>query len=258
MRFSQPSYESQGRSRLPWLTLLLSGLVAAVYLLLGPAPPGLLFDHDRVAQGEVWRLLTGHLVHSDTAHLAWNLAALVILGSLLEWRVGCRAWSYLGLFVTAALAIDGWLWWLQPELRIYCGLSGVLNTLYAALAALLWQETRHPLFPLAILCNLAKIALEAANGGALLPTTTWSSVPGAHVAGMAAGLIFVWVVANDISVGRRITRSSNRMGRRVATWWSSQTSAKNAPERAFEITSPNDLVMTLRTAPDTASRYQRW
>ena len=80
MRVGQAPQGSQGSGRLPWLTLLLSGLVAALYLLLGPAPPRLVFDHARVAQGEVWRLLSGHLVHSDAAHLAWNLAAFVILG----------------------------------------------------------------------------------------------------------------------------------------------------------------------------------
>jgi rhomboid family GlyGly-CTERM serine protease len=195
MRSGQAPHGSQGSGRLPWLTLLLSGLVVALYLLLGPAPPGLVFDHARVAQGEVWRLLSAHLVHSDAAHLAWNLAAFVILGVLLEWRAGCRGWAFLGLLVAAALAVDAWLWWLQPDLRIYCGLSGVLNALYAALAALLWLETRHPLFPLALLGDLAKIAVEAANGGALLPTTTWSAVPGAHLAGIVAGLIFVSLVA---------------------------------------------------------------
>jgi rhomboid family GlyGly-CTERM serine protease len=189
------SLVSQGSLRLPWLTLLLSGVVAALYLLLGPAPAGLLFDRDLVADGELWRLVTGHLVHSDPAHLAWNLAALVILGGLLEWRAGLRGWAFVGLFLAASLAIDAWLWWLAPDLRVYCGLSGVLNGLYVALAALLWQETRHPLFPLAVFGDAAKIAVEAIHGGALLPTTSWSSVPGAHLAGLAAGLIFVMLLA---------------------------------------------------------------
>lgn len=213
-------------STLPWFTLLLAGAAVLIYLVAGPAPAGLLFDRAALANGEVWRLLTGHLVHSDPAHLAWNLAALVPLGALLELRAGCRGWRYPGLLAIGAFVVDAWLWWLEPDLALYCGLSGLLNSFFAALAISLWRETRHPAFLLALAGGLAKIAVEAANGAALLPTTTWSSVPGAHVAGMAAGLIFVWVVANDISVGRRITRSSNRMGRRVATWWSAQTSAK--------------------------------
>ncbi len=226
MRVGQAPHGSQGSGRLPWLTLLLSGLVVALYLLLGPAPPGLVFDHARVAQGEVWRLLSAHLVHSDAAHLAWNLAAFVILGALLEWRAGCRGWAYLGLLVTAALAVDAWLWWLQPDLWIYCGLSGVLNALYAALAALLWLETRHPLFALALLGDLTKIAVETANGGALLPTTTWSAVPGAHLAGIVAGLIFVSLVAARDNSLRRTgaalhssgfsPMSQNPISRRVA------------------------------------------
>ena len=124
---------------------------------------------------------------------------------------GAGGWAYLGLLVAAALAVDAWLWWLQPDLRIYCGLSGVLNALYAALVALLWLETRHPLFPLALLGDLAKITVEAANGGALLPTTAWSAVPGAHLAGIVAGLIFVsLVVARDNSLRRAALAPNGR------------------------------------------------
>ena len=64
-------------SNLPWFTLLLAGAAVLIYLVAGPAPAGLLFDRAALANGEVWRLLTGHLVHSDPAHLAWNLAEKV-------------------------------------------------------------------------------------------------------------------------------------------------------------------------------------
>ena len=69
----------------------------------------------------------------------------------------------------------------------YCGLSGALNALYAALALALWRETRSPLALLLILGDLAKIAFELNQGGALLPTSSWAAVPGAHLAGLVAG-----------------------------------------------------------------------
>ncbi len=184
------SARDQGGLRLPWFTLLLAGAAVVIYAIAGPAPAGLLFDRAALARGEVWRLLTAHLVHSDRAHLAWNLAALVPLGALLELRAGCRGWRYLGVLAIGAFAVDAWLWWLEPDLALYCGLSGILNSLFAALAVTLWRETRHPAFLLALAGNLVKIAVEAANGAALLPTTIWASVPGAHLAGLAAGLAF--------------------------------------------------------------------
>jgi rhomboid family GlyGly-CTERM serine protease len=183
--------ESQGGFRPPWLTLSLTVLVAALYAAAGPTPEALLFDRQAIAAGEVWRLLTGHLVHADAAHLCWNLAALVPIGALLEQRADCRGWTWAGLFLAGVLAVDAWLLALAPGVPVYCGVSGVLNALYGALALLLWRRSGQILFLVAVLCDLAKIVLEAAGGGAILPTGGWTSVPGVHLAGLAAGLAFV-------------------------------------------------------------------
>lgn len=187
MSLARQGDESQGGLRLPWLTLASGAGLVLLYGLFGPAPERLIFDRDAIAAGQLWRLVTGHLVHSDPAHLVWNLAALGLLGTLYELR---REPSALGTFaplLAGAAAVDLWLWWLEPGWARYCGLSGALNALYAALALLLWRETRSPLALLLLLGDLAKIALEAAQGGALLPTSSWTAVPGAHLAGLAAG-----------------------------------------------------------------------
>lgn len=173
----------------PRLTLCLGAAIGAVYLLLGPAPAGLMLERQAVANGEIWRLLTGHLVHADDAHLSWNLGAFLVLSGLYELQERPGPGRYFGLIAAGALAIDAWFWWLQPGLPVYCGLSGVLNSFFAVLAVLLWRRTRHPAIALAGLAAIAKIAVEAALGAALLPTTTWTAVPGAHAAGFAAGLL---------------------------------------------------------------------
>lgn len=191
-------------SALPWFTLLLVGAVVLIYLVAGPAPAGLLFDRAALADGEVWRLLTGHLIHSDRAHLAWNLAGLVPLGALLELRAGCHGWRYLGLLAIGTLVVDAWLWWLEPDLALYCGLSGLLNSLFAALAVSLWRETQHPVFLLALAGDLAKIAVEVANGSTLLATTSWAAVPGTHLAGLAAGLVFALLQNRQAARTRRL------------------------------------------------------
>lgn len=173
----------------PRLTLCLGAAIGAVYLLLGPAPAGLMLERQAVANGEIWRLLTGHLVHADDAHLSWNLGAFLVLSGLYELQERPGPGRYFGLIAAGALAIDAWFWWLQPGLPVYCGLSGVLNSFFAVLAVLLWRRTRHPAIALAGLAAIAKIAVEAALGAPLLPTTTWTAVPGAHAAGFAAGLL---------------------------------------------------------------------
>ena len=176
--------------KLPWLTLFLGLGVGALFLISGPAPEAWLYDRAAIANGELWRLVTGHLVHSDAAHLAWNLGAFVILGALAETRLGLRPLPLLGLLLGAATAIDLWLWWLEPGMLRYCGLSGLLNGLLAAAAIGLWRRTGSPVFLLLLIGDLAKIGLEAGLGGALLPTSglAWGAVPGAHLAGLAAGM----------------------------------------------------------------------
>ncbi len=173
----------------PRLTLCLGVVMAAAYLLLGPAPAGLMLERQAVANGEIWRLLTGHLVHADNAHLSWNLGAFLVLSGLYELQERPGPGRYFGLIAAGALAIDAWFWWLQPGLPVYCGLSGVLNGFFAVLAVFLWRRTRHPAIALAGLAAIAKIAVEAGLGAPLLPTTTWTAVPGAHAAGFAAGLL---------------------------------------------------------------------
>ncbi len=173
----------------PRLTLCLGAVMAAVYLLLGPAPAGLMLERQGVADGEIWRLFTGHLVHADTAHLSWNLGAFLVLSGLYELQERPGPGRYFGLLAAGALAVDAWFWWLQPGLPVYCGLSGVLNSFFAVLAVVLWRRTRHPAIVLAGLAAIAKIAVEVSLGASLLPTTTWTAVPGAHAAGFAAGLL---------------------------------------------------------------------
>ena len=61
------------------MALLLSGLVAALFAVTGPAPAEWVYDRDAIAAGEAWRLLSSHLSHSDLEHLLLNLLGLVTL-----------------------------------------------------------------------------------------------------------------------------------------------------------------------------------
>jgi len=75
-----------GRITLPWRSLLLGADAVFAYLVLGAAPGAWVFDRVAIAQGEWWRLVTAHWVHSDPAHAGWDVAALLLLGALFEAR----------------------------------------------------------------------------------------------------------------------------------------------------------------------------
>ena len=179
---------SHGNRRLPWLTLGLAGLIAALFLAAGPLPEALLYDRAAIGRAEIWRLATGHLIHSDFDHLGWNLAALMILGGLVETTPGLgRAGLLLALSI-GTVAVTATLWWAMPELDRYCGLSGVLNAVYVVLLAGEWRRSGSPILLILLAAGAAKIGVETVAGGALFTDPFWPSVPAAHLAGYLAGL----------------------------------------------------------------------
>lgn len=175
-----------GSIALPWLTLALAAMAILLYLLCGPSPADWVFDRAAIAEGEWWRLITAHWVHSDSAHAGWDIGALLLFGAVFEKRLQWRL--PLGLLL-ASVAVAAWIWWGLPDLRYYCGLSGILNGLLVMGLASLWRDLRHPLILATGLVAVIKIALEVHLGQALLTQTAWMSVPSAHAAGFASGLL---------------------------------------------------------------------
>ena len=188
---------------LPWRSLLLAGLAAGFYLAAGPAPEFWVYARQGLADGQLWRMLSGHLVHSDPAHLGWDLGALLLLGWAFEPLLRQRFWPLLGV---AALAIDAGLWFGLPGLAGYCGLSGLLNALLAAGLWRLWrQHGPHPLVAVIALLSLLKPLWELGAGRALFTDTLWPSLPEAHLLGLAAGLgyaLWIWPETAGARIGR--------------------------------------------------------
>lgn len=84
----------------------------------------LIYDRTAVIRGELWRLMTGNLVHLSTSHLAYDLAAFMISGTIIEIR-GYRYFAML-CFLTAMM-IGVAILAFEPALHYYGGLSGVVT-----------------------------------------------------------------------------------------------------------------------------------
>ncbi len=183
---------NRGAAQWPLISLALSGVAVLIYV---AAPETttrfdlLVLDH---SEPRWWPWLTAHFLHTDGAHLGWNLVAFLCMGSLGE--PGHRVRYTLSILLGIA-AVDSWFAWSAHGLRYYCGLSGVLNTVL--LATLYGQrDTIAPrwLIVFALLVAL-KIAWEWHSGIALLTHTQWPPAAGAHIAGYAAGVVFVALCA---------------------------------------------------------------
>lgn len=173
----------------PYLTVILSLASCALLLLPSQFQAALYFNYELILQGEYWRLISGHWVHADTNHLLWNIAGLVILGAIIERRSRSLLLSSLLL---GSLCVD--LLLLSPfsSIQVYIGLSGVLNTLMAAVLPIYWRETRSPIVIVTGLLCLAKIVLEMQSGQSLFSDISWPPYALAHLAGFSGAVVLLF------------------------------------------------------------------
>ena len=176
----------------PWLLLCGVGLAGSLGLALAGRPLMAWLDWQPAAwPAQPWRLWTAAFVHWSPLHLTMNAAA----AALLAW-LGWRAQATRGDALAWALAWPcthlGLL--LQPELRHYGGLSGVLHAGVAILALRLLGHAgagRPRWVGGLLLAGLAaKLLLEAPWQLALrpLPEAGFAVAPLAHATGAVAGV----------------------------------------------------------------------
>lgn len=81
------------------------------------------YSRSALAERELWRLLSGHLVHFSWTHLASDSAAFCLLGMLVERQEG-RA-TFAVLLSVLALGTSIALWFCVPDLAYYGGISAL-------------------------------------------------------------------------------------------------------------------------------------
>ena len=83
------------------------------------------YDRHAIADGQLWRLISGHLAHLGWSHFALNAAGMLLVFYLLGQRFTPLVW--LLAIVVIILGIDLAFWTLEPQLIWYVGLSGLLH-----------------------------------------------------------------------------------------------------------------------------------
>lgn len=171
---------------LPWRTCLLTLLSIGLFMIFGSAPDILVYKQETISNGELWRLFSGHWVHSDLQHAQWDIAALLILGSLFEQTLRRQLFSVLML---SCLIISISIIVFMPGLMAYCGLSGILNSLFSYGILQLWKSSRSAPLLLILLAGFLKNLIELHSHEAIFTDTLWPSVPEAHLLGLLTGVI---------------------------------------------------------------------
>jgi rhomboid family GlyGly-CTERM serine protease len=159
---------------------------------LAPGMPKVLeYDRSLVASGELWRLLTGQLVHWGLPMAVTDLGMLLLLGISAE-RTSRR--DVVGV-VAVSLLVVGLGVELATSVRAYRGSSGLVAALLVFVTLTLTKDVQRPLHRWLALVALGAIAGRLAQE-VLMPTATPSSLPAdvrplplAHLLGGLAGLV---------------------------------------------------------------------
>lgn len=176
--------------RLPWFYLILV-VVAAVAIAVPSLRPALVYNRAAIAQGELWRIWTGHLVHFGWPHGLADGALFVLIGWALERSQ--KNFSHWSLLIQPVI-VSAALFWFEPTMNIYGGLSGLNVGLLVFLACRGWQRNLLDWFWPAILgIHVIEIFLEIHNqgtgGGAIrFDDSTIRVATVAHIGGAIYGV----------------------------------------------------------------------
>ena len=176
-------------NRVPKITLAI--IAGALFVAAAPALGDfLIYDREKILNGELWRLFTGHFVHLSRAHLAWNIAAFAIVGFLIE----RKQLPHFGLLCALApCLISATSLLLEPQMHRYAGLSAlIMSTL--TFFALRQTNRATAIILLTLIC--AKIAFELTSQTSLFVPATTPDIRVAalsHLAGAIVGAAFALI-----------------------------------------------------------------
>jgi rhomboid family GlyGly-CTERM serine protease len=179
--------------------------VACLLLAVGGDGIRLLARYERMGleDGELWRLVSAHLVHLGWGHLWPNLAALALLALLLDDLLTPFEW--LATALAGALAIDLGLFLVDRGVVWYVGLSGVLHS-FAAIGSLRLIRARPALGTVLAFGLGTKLLYEQRFGP--LPFTADAAggpvIVAAHLYGAAGGVLVGAAVAVRRRLGTRL------------------------------------------------------
>ena len=115
----------------------------------------IIYNHSLITQGEYWRLITGHFLHTNTNHFMLNAAALVLL-----WALHGQYYSHINYsltFIISAIVCGLGMFWFSPDITLYVGLSGVLHGFFVwgALMDIKQQEKTGYLLLIGVVLKVA-------------------------------------------------------------------------------------------------------
>ncbi len=157
------------------------------------------YQRSALEQGQLWRTISGHLLHANHWHLLLNLAGLLLVLLLHGRYFSVR--QLLLQWLVYALAISALLYLFSTNIHSYVGLSGVLHAMLT-LGAIKDVQQRDHSGNLLLAGLIAKVAYEQWQGpDAELARLIGADVAiDAHLYGVITGLL----LALALQAGKRL------------------------------------------------------
>lgn len=143
------------------------------------------YERAGLARGELWRLITAHVIHLDLEHAALNSLGLILMWALFARDYSPRQW--LLILLGAVASIDAGLWLVSSTVLWYVGSSGALHGVMAAgtYAHLRRRDTEGWILAAFL---ILKITYEQLSGALPFSDTGGGVVVDAHLYGVIGGL----------------------------------------------------------------------
>ncbi len=115
----------------PWMAVLVLAVISLAIAAFGDdGRAGFAYDRAAISAGEYWRLLTGHVTHLSWQHLFYNFVGLSLITYLVAAEL--KAGELIMIWALALPTVSAGLWFYQPDLQWYVGLSGAQHGLLTA------------------------------------------------------------------------------------------------------------------------------
>lgn len=147
------------------------------------------YDRDSILNGEIWRVLTGNFTHAGLGHWFVNMFGLWLLWFIYVNSKQRQLTMLSVLFITCLGTCVG-LFFLEPQLKWYVGLSGALHGFFAAGIILFFKSEPKIQMTLAVL--LAMKLIYEQFFGSLPGSAEMTGMPvlvNSHLYGAITGVI---------------------------------------------------------------------
>jgi len=171
------------------MPLVILFITIALYFAPDNAVNNLVYNRQQLADGQLWRLLTGHFLHTNVIHLVLNCSALILLWALHGQFYSIK--NYLSLFIFSSIFISIGLYYCSINLQQYVGLSGVLHSIFVW-GALKDIQTKENTGYVLLIGAILKIAHEQIYGASseVVKLIHAPVAIDAHLWGALAGTLF--------------------------------------------------------------------